>query len=462
MSEINRKNHPEFIKYQEFIVSQPNYKGLHFTRNKDDSIRWVVTGKSADGQKRKKWWIGKCKEYGIKVEAGAFAKAAVLVHPTKLHTCQICGKSLQIEYVYPNKRLLKKLDTIFQKSFESFEKDVFEIIDELNVETENFSKLCEIFKAPKSVDTIENLKSWIYENHTKTSSKSFLSPGVMSNPPDRFDGFHSDGNCCRSKSDKGRHKENLQRYAQDRRVYENWADGDWKMADRLMGEFRKHGVSPDHIGAISLGFCHRPKFHPMTVSANSAKNNRMSFDDVKTLIEDEKNGEQVVSWHSKYIWDSLKHRVKTDEDAVKLSFLMRTNLHYVLTVFSIIDENSFRDFLMQFLNLEYSFYDYKFKGFDAETGTYKEVVKTEKKGKNQDNNAKRYIRIAFESLQAYKNKENRKVGNWQNPAVNAEIDKLLEFLKAEKSVKAKEKLHEILRILAVKLTLEREKVTADG
>lgn len=130
MSEITRKNHPEFVKYQEFIVNHPNYKKLHFTRNKYNSARWVVTGKSAEGQKRKKWWIEKCKEYDIKVEAGAFAKAAVLVHPTKLHTCQICGKSLQIEYVYPNKRLLSKIKSEFQVEYKAFEKDFFEILDE--------------------------------------------------------------------------------------------------------------------------------------------------------------------------------------------------------------------------------------------------------------------------------------------------------------------------------------------
>lgn len=454
MTENSRKNHPEFIKYQEFIVNHPNYKGLHYIRNKDGSIRWVVTGKSKEGQERKKWWIEKCKKHKIKVEAGAFAKVAVLVHPTKLHTCQICGRSLQIEYVYPNKRLLKKLKDNFQKTYHPFDNDVFEIIDELTDNSENLQELIEIFKLPKDIKTFEGLKTQIYETHTKQSKKSYLSPGVMSNPPDRFDGFHSDGNCCRSKSDKGRHKKNLQRYAQDRRVYENWADGNWKMADRLMGEFRKHGVSADHIGPISLGFCHRPKFHPMTISANSAKNNRMSFDDVQTLIEDETNGEQVVSWHSKYIWNSLKHNVKNDTDAVKLSFLMRTNLHYVLTIFSKIDENGFRDFLMKFLNLEYSFYDYKFKGFDAETGEYVKVIKIEKKGKNQDNNTKRYIRIAFESLEEYKNKENRRVGIWQSDKVNGEIDKMLDFLKNQELDKAEKKLHKILQLFADELTNE--------
>ena len=352
MSENKRENHPEFTKYQEFIVSHPKYRGLHFTRNINGSVRWVVTGKSEEGQQRRNWWIAKCEELGIKVEAGALAKAAVAIHPTKIHVCQICGKSLRIEYVYPNKNLLKKLKLAFQMEYQAFDKDVFQIIDELSVNRENLEKLKAIFKFSEQIQSAKKLKEQIYDTQTKASSKSFLSPGVMSNPPDRFDGFHSDGNCCRSESDKGRHKENLQRYGQDRRVYENWADGDWKQADRLMSEFRKFGLSADHIGPISLGFCHRPKFHALTREENSAKNNRMSFTDVQVLIEDEKNGEQVVSWHSKYIWNSLKNRVRNDADAVKLSSLMRTNLHYVLTLFSIIDENGFRDFLKQFLNLK--------------------------------------------------------------------------------------------------------------
>lgn len=457
MSENNRLNHPAFIKYQEFIVKHPNYNELHYTRNKNNSIRWVVTGKSAEGQKRKVWWIAKCKEFGIKVEAGSFAKAAVLVHPTKLHTCQICGKSLRIEYVYPNKRLLAQLELVFGILYQPFDKDIFQIIDELVVNQGSLENLITIFKISAQIKTAEDLKDWIYENQTKTSSKSFLSPGVMSNPPDRFDGFHSDGNCCRSKSDKGRHKENLQRYGQDRRVYENWADGDWKQADRLMSVFRKYGLSADHIGPISLGFCHRPKFHSLTKEENSAKNNRMSFADVQVLISDEKNGEQVISWHSKYIWDNLKNHVQTDIDAVKLSSFMRINLHYVLTIFSIVDESGFRDFLMQFLNLDYSFYDYKFEGFNPENGTFKKVTKIEKKGKNQDNNTNRYIRIAFESLEQYKIKDNRKISDWNNPKIDKQIEEMLELLEADKQIEAKIKLLEILKLLAAQLTQNWEK-----
>lgn len=438
--ENSRKAHPNFIKYQEFIVNHPNYKGLHFTRNSDNSIRWVVTGKSKDGQKRKTWWDNQCKRLGIEIKPGALSLAAAAIHPTKQHVCQICGKSLSIEYVYPNKRLIGKLSKDLNLTIKPYTKTIFKIIDEVKND-EYFLKLFKL-----QTDSSQSLKKLIYNFRVQAKAKSYLSPGVMSNAPDRFDGFHSDGNCCRSKSDKGRHKSNLQRYTQDRRVYEHWADGDWKQADRLMAEFNKHGFSADHIGPISLGFCHRPKFQPMTVSENAAKNNRMSLSDVQILIEDEKNGEQVVSWHSKYIWDKLKGKVQTDEDALKLSKLMRENIHQVLTIFSIIDEAGFRPFLETFLNTEYSFYDYKFKGFNTKDGTFKEVIKTKKTGKNQQNNVKRYKRIAFESLEQYKDKDNRKTKFWATNEIKKLIKIMLKILENKKS--ALRILHHIFQTYA--------------
>ena len=109
--------------------------------------------------------------------------------------------------------------------------DIFEIIDELANDVEAVKKFKLIFKIPKETKLSKTtLKKYVKENFVETSAKGLLSPGVMSNSPDRFDGFHSDGACCRSQSDKGRHKSNLQRYGQDRRVYENWADGDWIMS----------------------------------------------------------------------------------------------------------------------------------------------------------------------------------------------------------------------------------------
>ncbi len=455
MEENNRKNHPKFTEYQEFIVSHPNYAGLKFKRKENNEIVWVAPKVTSDGKLRDSWWLNQAKRLGFEIKAGFYVKVAVAIHPTKQHTCQICGKSLNILYVYPNSNTLNKINQIFQTDFQAFDKDIFEIIDTTPNKLEEWKNIFKLSKKTQIID-YQSLKNYLQTNQVDTSSKSFFSPGVMSNAPDRFDGFHSDGNCCRSKSDKGRHKSNLQRYGQDRRVYENWADGDWKQADRLMSKFRTIGLSADHIGPISLGFCHRPKFHPLTKEENSAKNNRMSFDDVQVLIADEKNGEQVISWHSKYVWDSLKNKVQNNDDALKLSKLMRKNLHSILTIFATIDEQGFREFLMQFLNLDYSNYDYKFPNFQLD-GTFSEVIKTEKKGKNQENNKERYVRIAFESLEEYKNKNNRRVTEWENENIDKLLKQLFKFLEQKNNSKAKEKLHEILQLLAQELTQDWEK-----
>jgi Alw26I/Eco31I/Esp3I family type II restriction endonuclease len=421
---LDRTWHENFVSYTEMIVAHPNYKGLFFERKAEDNrVKWVVAGKSDNGQLRRQWWDEQCKKADIQIEAGCYAKIAVALHPTKKHICQICGKALSIEYVYPNKNTLKVLNEKLKADIKPYSLTIFEIVEKYGSTSAGIKNIKSVFKIGKCIETKSELGDYIF-NHCQTR----LSPGVMSNSPDRFDGFHSDGNCCRGISDKGRHKDNLQRYSQDRRVYENWADGNWKMADRLMAEFAKHGLSADHIGPISLGFCHRAKFQPMTKNENSAKNNRMSFADIQILLADEANGEQVISWHSKYLWDKLKNRVTNDIEAVKLSSLMRNNLHQILIVFSIVSENGHNKFLMELLNPQHSFYDYKFKGFNAKTGEYKEVITKTLTGKNQQNNVDRYIRIAFESLENYKEKDNRKQYVWDNSEIDNSINIVLQHL----------------------------------
>ena len=447
-NEPKREWHSNFLSYSEFIVSHINYKGLFFELGKDSRVKWVVTGISEKGKKRRIWWDEQCIKNGIKIEAGCYAKIALKIHPTKKHVCQICGTSLSIEYVYPNKRTLGQININFRSSFESFTKDIFEIIDELVTDNTTLTKFVTIFKIEnQSFSNKEEFKDFIRTNYVDSFAKGFLSPGAMSNSPDRLDGYHSDGACCRHESDKGRHKSNLQRYGQDRRVYENWADGNWKMADRLMSIFREHDITADHIGPISLGFCHRPKFHPLTHSENSAKNNRMSLSDVLVLLDDEQN-EQIVSWHSKFIWNKLKFKVKTDKDAVRLSDLMRKNLHHFLIILSIIDEAGFGDFLLRFLNPEFSFFDYKFDGFDPSTGLYKSVETKNLTGKNQQNNIERYRRVAFEKLQEYRDVSNRKTNKWESTEIDANIPTLLKLLESKKIYEAKQFLDLILEKLA--------------
>jgi Alw26I/Eco31I/Esp3I family type II restriction endonuclease len=141
---------------------------------------------------------------------------------------------------------------------------------------------------PTQFDSLADCLSWI-ETQYIPAEPSVLSPGAMSNAPDRFDGFHSFNLCCRGVADTGRHKGNLSSYITDRRVFEYWADGDWIAADRLIGAIRsklgdefclrghRGPCDADHIGPISLGFTHHALFQMLCKSCNSAKNNRMSL-----------------------------------------------------------------------------------------------------------------------------------------------------------------------------------------
>ena len=382
MERQKRAWHPRFQEYMKFIVNHPNYAGMPHPYKDDGSIRWVVLANSDIGKERMAWWDKKRESLGIPREKGCWARVARAIHPTGKKPCQICGKEMSLDYVYPNKR-------------------------------------------------------------------GGLSPGAMSDVPDRFDGYHTYNICCRSIEDTGRHKENLMRYGQDRRAYENWAEGDWKAADWLMQVFRKHGLSPDHIGPLSLGFSHRPKFKVTSLKENIDKRNVMSYQDVQSLLVDEQNGEKVISWHSKFLWDKIKTLVKNDDGAMAFSKVMRKNLHYVLIILSDIKSNGFAQFLVKnFLHPEYAFCSIEFVNFDPKTGRYDRMIKKAGNIKQYRNNAERYIRISLESLDEYQDKENRRVKKWDDKEVDQLVQLMLQCLRIGNESGAIEYLNKALQKLA--------------
>jgi len=448
--------HPAGIQYQEFIVRHPNYKGIPVTRNGSGNVSWMTTIKTDLGQKRMVFWDAKMKELNIKairiMDAGIRKRVAFENHPTKKHTCLFSGTELYLDYRYPAPLRIDLLNKVYDEALKYYDLDIFELATIL-FEIDNCVQFKKVFNLKKAILSKDEILNHLNEDYVLKEKRGYVSPGVMSNSPDRLDGFHSYNNDVRDVCDTGRRKDNLKKYTQDRRVYEMWSDGDWKKADRLYATFVKNGVSPDHIGPMSLGFAHRPKFQPMTASQNSSKGNRMTLQDVKILIEDEKNGDNVITWHSKHIWDTLKNKVKNDADALKLSALMRKNLHHVLIVFSMINENGYGEFLKQFLNPEYSYFDYEFENFNAKTGEYSNVIEKKLDGKNQQNNVNRYFRIAFEKLVEYADKDNRKNKIWESKEVTKKITDLIELLKQNKNDEAKELLHQIFLDLA-KITEE--------
>jgi Alw26I/Eco31I/Esp3I family type II restriction endonuclease len=417
----------------EFIVHHPAYKGIPFDRKPNNSINWVTPANSKMGKARHQWWDSKRNELGLPKEGKWISEVAKKIHPTGKKPCQICGEVMEIAYVYPHKKILEAINR-FDETKNLF--DVYDSIKTILIEGTKISdnlfldQIQKIFKIPSGIQkTTESYLDFIL-----TKKNNCLSPGAMSNAPDRLDGFHTYNLCCRKEQDTGRHADNLSRYGQDRRAYEVWAEGDWKAAERLMRVFNHHGVSADHIGPISLGFCHRPRFQPLSKEANSAKNNRMSFEDVKKLLEDEKNGETVVSWHSKFIWDKLKNEVKNGNDAKELSKLMRKNLNFVLTIFARIAKAGGKKFLAKnFLHPEYSFFDIEFTNFNPQTGTFEQMVKKEGDMKQYQNNADRYLRISFDSLQEYMDTKNRKVSLWEDTEIEKHIHAAIELLSSNEA-----------------------------
>ena len=108
--EISRDWHPNYVQYTEMIVNHPNYRGLPYERDeKTKRIKWVAAGKSDKGKARTAWWDKQCKIHGIAIQKGCYAEISRLIHPTKMHVCQCCGRSLSIYYVYPTKTTIKKL-----------------------------------------------------------------------------------------------------------------------------------------------------------------------------------------------------------------------------------------------------------------------------------------------------------------------------------------------------------------
>lgn len=372
--------HPNYEKYVEFIVNHPNYAGLYYERDDNGRVKWVVTGKSPKGQIRQAWWDKQCKIHNIPIQKGCYAKLARLIHPTGIHVCQCCGEGRSIFYEYPSKTTVVILNRILgcdidkDNDQERAEHTIREIIEQWCDSMAKAEALAKAFglRKPKDIDDLIDL---VYTEMVEKESNRF-SPGAMCNPPDRFNGFHSYALCCRTRFDTGRHTENMQTYGQDRRAYEDWSDGDYNLANRLMGEFRKQPpmvcpicgniekMSADHIGPISLGFCHSRNFAPMCSSCNSSKNNRFTKSDVDELIRIEESGEQVISWHSKAIWDAVKRTIKNDADAKFASSVMAKCHQNVLNLLSIIYKKTGSEFLMRYLHPEYSMVDYRFEDVD--------------------------------------------------------------------------------------------------
>ena len=428
-----------FLDYVHFIVEHPNYARMPDVYMDNGDIQWEAPSNRKSGKhkdthhRRRDWWREKAIEVGIDPNSLHWiSRTAKFIHPTKKKPCKNCGRMMDIRYTYPSAILLRRIERL-DFIDESFPIDPVEHITSLVTRlVEQFGdRVFETLPALLSTSSIQvpalpaELQEWLawIEGEYVPQEPSTLSPGAMSNAPDRLDGFHSFNLCCRSKTDPGRSRENLQSYTTDRRVFEYWVEGDWVAADRLMGLIRSdkrlkeetcvngHAgpCAADHIGPISLGFVHRPEFQLLCRMCNSAKNNRMSVRDVRHLMAAEGRGEQVASWYCKALWDRRKVSVVDEETALRLSKLLRDNLHTLMRVLERIADSGHFTFLATFLGLDCAKHGVEFVNLRVEDHLtrFDKMVHSARMTKYAVEQQARRLRVAFDALRDYFGKENR-------------------------------------------------------
>lgn len=416
MPREERKWHPRFLNYMKMIVNHPNYHGLRIETKADGTYSWIATAQSEVGKSRISWCEKKAKELGFPIQAGVYADVMLAIHPTKWKVCQTCGKEMSLYYHYPNANFLKSLNSTFGTDFTDCD-HICDIWDELvaNGINETIVARFLITKGSLTLDPSSASKDEVInalEYACRKGNKKCLGPGAMSNFPDRYDGFHTYNRCCRATQDKGRSKENLKSYTKDRRAYEYWSDGNIHAANQFMGSNFFKGTSADHIGPISLGFIHDPRYlQPMSSSDNSTKRDRLQYEDIEKIIETEhRTGIYPMSWYSRLIWEHIRVNYKTNpgkvaglyRDALKQNM---ANFMFILWTVLISCPNNGEEFLARaFLEPNYKYFNnsYSFN----ELGEIISIIPRHFTDRNQYE-TDRYRRIAIEAVYDYNDKDNR-------------------------------------------------------
>lgn len=436
--------HPYFIKYMSFIVSHPNYSGLSIKSKNNGEYRWLAPADTEIGKDRIKWCISKAYELKLigdisQIYPGIYADVMLEIHPTKCKVCQICGNSMSLFYHYPSKNFLKSLNDTFN-SYYTICDHISYIWDDLMINGVSKIDLASFFIEkgdlklnPQTATKDEIINSLEYA--CRKGNKKCLSPGAMSNFPDRFDGFHSYNRCCRETQDLGRSQENLRTYTKDRRAYEYWSDGNIHAANQFMGSSFFNGISADHIGPISLGFIHDPLYlQPMLSGENSSKRDRLTIIDIENIIKiQNRTGVSPISWYSARLWDYIQNNYKNKSDKTLLGYrdMLKQNvvnfmfiLHYILTL---CPKNG-KNFLIQayiepkrnYFNWTYSFNNMG-KVISKKTRHFT--------ARNQ-NEFDRYKRIALESIYEYNKKDNRKNNSDLNRDECAKLAQICQYIEA--------------------------------
>lgn len=417
MPRNERTWHPDFIDYMKMIAGHKNYRGLPINRKDDGSLSWVTTGNSEMGIRRKAWANDKALELGYPVKPGVYAIVMRKIHPDKIHVCQICGSRMSIYYHYPSTNLVKALFSRFNMEFSDCDhiSDIWDtLVSEGNPEPSVIRFFQEKFELNRNVAHTKDAVIGACERLCREEGKRLLSPGAMSDFPDRFDGFHTYNRCCRASEDTGRSKANLKSYTRDRRAFEYWSDGNIHAANMFMGSTFFAGTSADHIGAISLGFVHDPRYlRPMFGGDNSTKRDRLLPEDIDEILRVEmRTGVYPMSWYSARIWEHIKDNYRIHPSLVPTTYrdLLKQNMaNFMFVLYTILEscgKNGENILLETIIRPKYEYFVHTYE-FNSKGEITRQTARhfTER----SSNEIERFTRIAFQSVYDYNDKDNRHV-----------------------------------------------------
>lgn len=429
--------HPKFLKYMDMIIGHPNYKGLAIAKKPDGSYTWLAPAESEIGKSRIEWAKNKAKQFNIPEGAGMYADVMLEVHPTKKKVCQICGREMSLYYHYPNVNFLKGLNSRFESSYTNCD-HIAEIWDDLVSNGFDEYDIAEylITKGSLDLDPVTAKKDAIIcelELACRKGNKMCLGPGAMSNFPDRFDGFHSYNRCCRSMQDKGRSSENMKSYTRDRRAYEYWSDGNIQAANKFMGSQFFKGASADHIGPISLGFVHDPRYlQKMQGGDNSSKRDRLLLEDIEKIIETEaRTNVYPMSWYSKDIWEYIRRNYANNKSKIGVEYrnaLKQNMADFMYVLFVVLErchDKGKRILCDAFLKPKYKYFDY-----DYEFNELGEITKQTPRhftGRSSEE-LERYKRVAINAVYDYQDKTNRNLKHDLIAGEHWELNKICESI----------------------------------
>jgi Alw26I/Eco31I/Esp3I family type II restriction endonuclease len=445
----------KYIRYMEMIVERPEYHGMPNAVSEDGRVNWQVSsGKTTSFYEyylaRFDWWKRKADELGLSGAGNSddrFSVAARLIHPTRRRPCRLCGRELYVGYMYVNSYLARRWNKIAGSDILSKGQEVVDAAQILlkHIGHERFleelrgifGERCEKFNLNEVFEPSKIREFFEVSGHIRSN---WLSPGFMSNPPDRLDGFHDYGLCCRKEKDPGRSDENLRTYVHDRRAFQWWTEGDWKVADSLYNSAgpgicdrcgkKVTRISPDHVGPLACGFKQVPFFTPLCNRCNSSRNRRINLKDVKRLVDFEiVQHDSVASWQIRAFWDMQKSGISSDEQSEKVSSILRSIEDYYLRVLHLFLKTGHAHFISSFLSPHYAHYEIRFVGLDPSTLRYTSFSKIQRKTSGTRSLAARSVRIAFEELEAYcrKSVKDRKLFALQVKKFEKQLEEILEL-----------------------------------